>query len=252
MNKKILAGALASVMAVACAANVSAVDKVDAITGDLTVTAFFGEKTNAVEVQDGASCTITFHNQSNGSNNWDNYLVAIVGEVGDAYTGADQEIAIIRADNWGWGGGYSDFVDPNTAGNPLVFENTIDWDNWLAFCQAGYDVKVTVSKNGNTIKYVADMEGQTVSLTATSGKALPDSVYVFLTGENCTLTNIATSITTPAPAPAPEPGDGNGATDGAGADPNKGSPDTGVEGVAVVAGLAIIAAGAVVVAKKRK
>ena len=51
---------------------------------------------------------------------------------------------------------------------------------------------------------------------------------------------------TPAAA-TPEPG----ATDGAGADPNKGSPDTGVEGVAVVAGLAIIAAGAVVVAKKR-
>ena len=44
----------------------------------------------------------------------------------------------------------------------------------------------------------------------------------------------------------------NGDTDGAGADPSKGSPDTGAEGVAVVAGLAIVAAGAIVVAKKRK
>ena len=57
----------------------------------------------------------------------------------------------------------------------------------------------------------------------------------------------------------PAPGDGNnppapGGTDGAGTDPNKDKPavDTGIEGVAVVAGLAIVAAGAVVVAKKRK
>ena len=45
--------------------------------------------------------------------------------------------------------------------------------------------------------------------------------------------------------------DENGGTDGAGTD-DKNTPDTGVEGVAVVAGLAIVAAGAVVVAKKRK
>ena len=44
--------------------------------------------------------------------------------------------------------------------------------------------------------------------------------------------------------------DDNGGTDGAGTD-DKTTPDTGVEGVAVVAGLAIVAAGAVVVAKKR-
>lgn len=36
------------------------------------------------------------------------------------------------------------------------------------------------------------------------------------------------------------------------ATPSKGSPDTGVEGVAAVAGLAIVAAGAVVLSKKRK
>ena len=45
-------------------------------------------------------------------------------------------------------------------------------------------------------------------------------------------------------------GDGNGDTNAT--TPDKNTPDTGVEGVAVVAGLAIVAAGAVVVAKKRK
>ena len=34
--------------------------------------------------------------------------------------------------------------------------------------------------------------------------------------------------------------------------PDKGSPDTGVEGIAAVAGVAVLAAGAVLVSKKRK
>ena len=55
----------------------------------------------------------------------------------------------------------------------------------------------------------------------------------------------------PAPAateePAPATGDVAAATDS-----SKGSPDTGVADVAAVAGLAIVAAGAVIVAKKRK
>lgn len=46
----------------------------------------------------------------------------------------------------------------------------------------------------------------------------------------------------------PAAGDVDAATD----DSSKGSPDTGVEDVAVVAGLAIVAAGAVIVSKKRK
>ncbi len=49
------------------------------------------------------------------------------------------------------------------------------------------------------------------------------------------------------PAPAPATGDVAAATDS-----SKGSPDTGVADVAAVAGLAIVAAGAFIVAKKRK
>lgn len=52
-----------------------------------------------------------------------------------------------------------------------------------------------------------------------------------------------------APAEAAEPATGNTNT-GAGAD--KSNADTGVEGVAAIAGIAIIAAGAIVIAKKRK
>ena len=43
------------------------------------------------------------------------------------------------------------------------------------------------------------------------------------------------------------------ATDaGSAATPEKGSPDTGVEGVAAIAGLAVIAGGAVAISRKRK
>ena len=48
-------------------------------------------------------------------------------------------------------------------------------------------------------------------------------------------------------APAPATGDVAAATDS-----TKGSPNTGIEDVAVVAGLALVAGGALVVAKKRK
>ena len=54
-------------------------------------------------------------------------------------------------------------------------------------------------------------------------------------------------VETPAVEEAPAAGDVAGTTDS-----SKGSPDTGVEDVAVVAGLAIVAAGAVLVSKKRK
>lgn len=59
--------------------------------------------------------------------------------------------------------------------------------------------------------------------------------------------------------PAPAEDTASDATDTGAADtgaavttPEKGSPDTGVEGVAAVAGLAVVAAGAVVLSKKRK
>ena len=262
MKKKIFAAALASVMAVACAANVSAVEKTDAISGDHTVTTFFNERTDAVELKDGDSYTFTFNSKSNGTNNWDTFVLAIAGAVGDAYTGADQEVLIIRGDNWGWGGGLSDFVDPNTEGNKLAFETDIDWDNWVAGGQAGYDVSITLSRSGDTLVYDAKIGDYFDKLTATSGKALPESLYVFFTGENVVLSGITTTnnnaqaapadtqapedTQAPADTQAPSAGDTTTTTT------DKTSADTGVEGVAVVAGLAIVAAGAVVVAKKRK
>lgn len=198
MKKKFLAATLASVMAVTSAAAVSAVDVKDTISGNLTVNGFFVEKTDAVELKSGESYTIEFHNKSNGDANWNNYVLAIVGEIGEKYIDAAQEVLIIRADAWGWGGGYSDFVAPDAAeGNKLAFVSNVDWDKFLADTQAGCDVKISIGREGDTLTYNADIGNYNVKLNATSGKALPESLYVFLTGDNCELTGI-TATKTPA------------------------------------------------------
>ena len=163
------------------------------IEGTLNVTTFFNEKTSAVPLKSGDSYTFSFTNKSKGTNNWENFILAVAGATGAAYTGADQEILIIRADNWGWGGGMSDFVAPDAAsGNKLVFESNINWDTWVAENQAGMPVTITISRRGNTLTYNATIGSYYVKLTATSGKALPETAYVFFTGENCTLGNIRT------------------------------------------------------------
>ena len=196
MKKKLLAVALTATMMLSSVMSVFAVDAKDTISGDLTVTTFFNEKTDAVELKSGDSYTFKFNDKCGGTNNYENYVMAITGEIGDAYTGAEQEVLIIRADSWGWGGGMSDFVAPDAAsGNKLVFENSIgeDWATWLAAAQAGFDCEITIARDGNSFKYDAKTGDYTVSCTATSGKELPESCYVFFTGEKCTLTGITTT-----------------------------------------------------------
>lgn len=96
-------------------------DSMHNISGDLTVTTFFNEKTNAVLFQDGDTYKFRFHNTSNGQNNYENYVIGIIGTAMDAYTGFLDEVAILRADTWGWGGGMSDFVTPDGNGNQIQF-----------------------------------------------------------------------------------------------------------------------------------
>ena len=83
----------------------------------------------------------------------------------------------------------------------------------------------------------------------------PDSKYISSSdfGHKVEITFTVSGLASDVDAPAtdgadnqPVAGDTTQSTD------DKNSPDTGVEGVAVVAGLAVIAAGAIVVAKKRK
>lgn len=194
--KKILGTVLMAFMIFSNVISVFAVKTKNVITGDLTVTTFFNEKTDAVELKSGDSYTFKFKNKCTGTNTLENYVMVIVGAEGDDYTGVEEEVLIVRADAWGWGGAMSDFVAPDSvSGNSLVFKNNIDWDSWLADAQAGMDCKVTISRDGDSLNYTAKIGKYNVSCTAASGITLPESCYVFFTGEKCILTGITTTKT---------------------------------------------------------
>ncbi len=177
--------------------NITEIDtlqETDSITGDLKVTTFFNEKTDAVALESGDSYTFKFNNKSNGTEVWENFVMAITGATGYEYMGSNEEVMIIRADSWGWGGEMSDFIYPDSGyGNPLVFKNDItDFEAFKSDLQAGVDCEVTVSRDGDTITYEAKIGKYTVSCIATSGIVLPEKCYVFFTGQNCDLTGFKT------------------------------------------------------------
>lgn len=113
------------------------------------------------------------------------------------------------------------FVDPNGVGGPEISEG-----------KDSYPI-ADASVTSITFKVPADV----VDGLKESGMAIM--------GHSLTLHEMTISDEAPT-APAPD----NGNTDAPTADKN--TPDTGVEGVAVIAALAIVATGAVVVARKRK
>ena len=247
MKKKFFAVALATTMALSTAVTASAVEVKDTISGDLTVDAFFSEKTDAVALKSGDSYTFKFKNTSTaGVNNWENYVLAITGAIGDAYTGADQEVLVIRADAWGWGGKMSDFVDPNGTGNKLEFTNDANFDTWAAEMKAGVNCEVTLKRDGNKIDYTAKVGKYTISTSATSGVALPETCYAFFTGEKCSLTGITTTKNNGAAAPDDKKEETTTAK------PGKDTPKTGdAAPIAAVAAMAVVAGAAVVTSKKK-
>ena len=264
MRKKLLTVALAATMVVSSVFSAFAVDAKDTISGDLTVTTFFNEKTDAVELKSGDTLNLKFNCKSESITlNYQTYVMAVTGAIGDAYTGAAEEVLILRGDSWGWGGGLSDIVAPDDAGtdtNKLVFESDVNWDEWQNLLKGGADVDITLSRNADTLTYEAKVGTYTMKTTTTSGKALPDTLYVFLTGEQTVLSGITTTKTSssvstdPTQAPADDKKEDD-TTAAPASDTNKDDvkpAKTGdVSSVAVVAIVALGAAVAVVASKKK-
>ena len=124
-------------------------------------------------------------------NNYENYVIGIIGTAMDAYTGFLDEVAILRADTWGWGGGMSDFVTPDGNGNQIQFNTNIEYENnvFESMMQEGADCEVILRRVGDTIIYSAKIGDYTASSQMTSGIMLPEDCYIFFTGENCSLTD---------------------------------------------------------------
>ena len=211
--KKILAGALAGVMAVASATVVSAaaVDVVDAdkVNDELTVTGFYVEKTGAVELKKGGSYTISFHNKSNGTAVYENFVLGVAtaeAVAGDALWSADA-IMSFRADNWLLVGNAISGVGPdgfifNPAEGTVASYVDGEWGSWADVGYGGLDadIKITISRDAVNDQLTYRVESGAYYESAIYNIALPESVYVYLTGENCKLTNIKVEGGNPEPA----------------------------------------------------
>lgn len=131
---------------------------------------------------------------------------------------------------------------------------------WIFIADAKYlaegeDVGTTIADAGDSFTIdSADVTSVTFKVPSGAVDLLKEGGMPIM-GHSITLKELTISDEAPA-APAPDDGGDetqapdNGNTDVPTADKN--TPDTGVEGVAIVAALAIVATGAVVVARKRK
>lgn len=128
------------------ASTASAVANTAQVVGaDDNSTAFWGAFSDDFQVPAGETKSITFTNYSSQSGNWNNFVVVL--------RKADlTEYAVVRADNYGWGGGYGACRAIGTQG---------DWATWLAGMN-GATVTVYVTNCGNgTADVQAVMEGTT-------------------------------------------------------------------------------------------
>ena len=109
-------------------------------------TAFWGAHSENIKVSPGETFVSRFTNYTNGQNNWNNFCVVLCKANNDEY-------AVVRADNFGWGAGYDN--NPNL----VLSGGQSDWGAWLA-AMDGAKVTTYVTNNGDgSADVVAIMEG---------------------------------------------------------------------------------------------
>ena len=93
---------------------------------------FWGAHSENIKVSAGETFVTTFTNYTNGAANWNNFCVVLCKANNDEY-------AVVRADNYGWGNGYAACT---TSGGQE------DWAVWLA-AMNGAKVTTFVTNNGD-------------------------------------------------------------------------------------------------------
>lgn len=96
------------------------------------------------QVKVSETAVATFTNYTNGVSNWNNFVVILRSE--DKAT----EYSVLRADNYGWGTGYSTAT--------LESDAAADWDTWRA-AMNGAKVTVEITNNVTTADVVVTMVG---------------------------------------------------------------------------------------------
>jgi hypothetical protein len=129
------------------AAEFAVVDKLYTSVGATdNSTAFWGDHSQLVKVAAGETFVTRFTNYTSGQNNWNNFVIVLTKSNNDEY-------AVVRADNFGWGAGYDNNPNLVTSGGQA------DWGAWLA-AMDGAKVTTAVTNNGDgTADVQAVMEG---------------------------------------------------------------------------------------------
>ncbi len=77
MRKKLLTVAMAAIMVVSSAFSSFAVENVDHIEPTIAPTGFLTASTSPLELEGDFDLIYTFHNESNGTGNWNNFVIEV-------------------------------------------------------------------------------------------------------------------------------------------------------------------------------
>ena len=110
---------------------------------------FWTAFTEDYKLEQGKTYQIPLTNYGGGSN-WNNFVIILRNEA------KDYEYAILRADNWGWGTGYTG--EESDAHFDKSTEADRDWATWLK-AMSRSQCQITITHNGTTVDVKISMIG---------------------------------------------------------------------------------------------
>ncbi len=146
-------------------------------------TAFWKAHSEAVKVAPYETVVTTFTNYTSGGGNWNNFVIVLATQDGGT------EYGVLRADNWGWGTGWT---GEELATKCMPSGGQADWASWLA-AMDGAKVTVCVTNNGDgtadvrTTMLGNDGQIYTQDYIGLNTVTNPDDFYFHFTVDNCHL-----------------------------------------------------------------
>ena len=190
--KKVLAGALALVMAVGTILVAPVESKADPSTvADIDCTGWWAAHTDGIEIEEGKDYVITFDTKryETATLNWNAPLYVV-------YTGAEARVGctdyaeywVCRSDNYGWIGGKNTSPESSLPEGYAFETLAADWDNYPAKIAAGTTGSLVVEYDNGVAVATFSVGGVVSKTTIPVNAAKP--LYISLTGELCTVTNV--------------------------------------------------------------
>lgn len=190
-------------------------------------TAWWTAWSDAFKIDDNKTYTFSFENHGSGANNWNNFCMVFMNSNNPADLPTDTrsegyvEYAVVRADNWGWGG-----PDNNTSlsGKVITYANSImdaggTWEDWQSIIKDS-DVTLKITRSGSELQIVAEIVSQAdntkkidykVGLNAGTAEGnAPDPLYMVFAVDNSyinlkSMETTASTTTLPPSEDAPKP-----------------------------------------------